>query len=157
MPAVGAYSQNPAASGAPWDAWSHYHIMYGLYLWYKAAGNQKYLDAMLKAADLFIKTFYNGKKRMVSIGWAEMNMAPYHIFAMLYNETKDKKYLDFAMEIEADLAHESAGNYINYSLSGFEYFECPKPRWESMHIILGIAEMYKCTGDEKYLRVAKQI
>lgn len=31
---TGAFSQNPEESGKTWDAWSHYHIMYGLYLWY---------------------------------------------------------------------------------------------------------------------------
>lgn len=154
---TGAYSQNPSVPGSSWDTWAHYHIMYGLHLWHNITKNQKYFNAITKIADLFMKTFYNGKMRMVSIGWAEMNLAPLHIFAILYNETKEQKYLDFALEIEKDLSDEAAGNYITHSLNGLEYFQCPKPRWESMHIIMGIAQMYNCTGDDKYLKVAKQI
>lgn len=51
----------------------------------------------------------------------------------------------------------SAGDYINYSLKGYEYYQCAKPRWESMHIIMGISEMYRNTGNRKYLDVASQI
>lgn len=154
---TGAYSQNPSVSGLTWDTWSHYHIMFGLYLWYKKTKNKNYLNAILKMAQLFINTFYNGNMRLVSIGSTEMNLAPMHIFAIIYNETKEQKYLDFALEIEIDLSHETAGNYINHSLNGLEFYQIPKPRWESIHVILGVLEMYKCTGDVKYLNVAKQV
>jgi len=154
---TGAFSQNPEKNGETWDSWSHYHAMYGLTLWYTETGNEEYFDCVKKIADLFINKFYNGKMTLVSIGWSEMNLAPYHMFAKLYNITKEQKYLDFALLIEEDISNEQAGNYINHALNGLEYYQCPKPRWESMHIIMGIAEMYIATNDEKYLRVVKQI
>ncbi|MEI6579276.1 MAG: beta-L-arabinofuranosidase domain-containing protein, partial [Eubacteriales bacterium] len=154
---TGAYSKNPKKTGETWDTWSHYHIMVGLMLWYELTGDERLFDTVKKIAGLFLNTFYNGKKRLVDIGWSEMNLAPLHIFALLYQKTKDERYLRFALEIEKDLESPEAGNYINHSLNGLEYFECPKPRWESLHVIMGIAEMYRCTGDEKYLNVAKQI
>lgn len=154
---TGASSQNPGAPGATWDAWSHYHVMYGLYLWYGVTGDRRMLDAVLRAADLFLNTFYNGRPRLVSIGSAEMNLAPLHIFAMLYGETGERKYLDFALEIEKDLEDEAAGDYIRHSLNGLEFYQCPKPRWESLHVVMGILEMHRCTGEARYLSVAKQI
>ncbi|MHB1154916.1 MAG: beta-L-arabinofuranosidase domain-containing protein [Eubacteriales bacterium] len=154
---TGAFSQNPDQSGGTWDCWAHYHIMVGLILWYTETGMEKYFDAVKKIAELFMHTFYTGKLTILATGWSEMNMAPYHIFARLYNMTRDKRYLDFALAIEGELSSPGAGNYINHTLNGLEYYQCPKPRWESMHIIMGIAEMYRCTGDKKYLTVAEGI
>ena len=154
---TGAYSQNPDKAGNTWDSWSHYHIMYGLLLWYDETGNNKYLEAVEKAAALFINTFYNGKKTLVSIGSTEMNLSVYHVFGILYRLTKNHAYLDFALNVEHDMSHETAGDYINYSLQGYEYYQCRNPRWESMHDIMGIAEMYRCTGKDMYLGVAMQI
>ncbi len=154
---TGAYSQDPSRTGFTWDAWSHYHIMYGLLLWYDLTGNGEYFRAVEKAARLFMNKFYDGKPTIVSIGWSEMNLAVYHIFGILYRRTKNPEYLYFASKIESDLSDEAAGDYINYSLKGYEYYQCGKPRWESMHIIMGIAEMYRNTGNQKYLEVASQI
>ena len=155
---TGAYSSSPERTGDTWDSWSHYHIMYGLLMWYGVEKNQSYLDTAKKIAELFIATFYgDNQKRIVDIGYSEMNLAPIHSFAMLYNLTGKKKYLDFALKIEEDISDERAGNYINHSQNGLEYYQCPKPRWESMHIIMGIAELYRATQKEYYRDVAVQI
>lgn len=157
---TGAFSQNPLEGGKTWDAWSHYHIMYGLLLWYGECQRAEYLVCVEKMAALFLEKFYNpktGNRRLVEIGSSEMNLAPYHAFAMLYNLTKRREYLDFALEIERDIADERAGNYRQHALDGREFYQCPKPRWESMHVIMGFAEMYRATGDMDYLRACQQI
>lgn len=154
---TGAFSQNPTQSSQTWDCWSHYHIMYGLLLWYDLTADKAYFEAVEKTAALFINKFYGDNPRIVSIGSAEMNLAVYHIFGILYRRTKNPDYLYFAKKIEEDLSDKDAGDYINYSLKGYEYYQCPKPRWESMHIIMGIVEMYRNTGDKTYLDVALQI
>ncbi|MBR2949875.1 MAG: glycoside hydrolase family 127 protein [Lachnospiraceae bacterium] len=157
---TGAYSQNPEKSGETWDGWNHYHIMFGLLLWYDETKDARYLQAVEKAASLFIKTFFNpetGAKRLVSIGFAEMNLAPIHVFVLLYHLTGKQEYLDFALEIETDIADEQAGNYIQHALNGLEYYQCPKPRWESIHVILGILELYHATGRDYYRQVVEQI
>ena len=154
---TGAYSQNPAHTGLTWDSWAHYHVMYGLLSWYDLTGNEAYFRAVEKIAELYMKKFYDGKPVLISIGSSEMNLAVYHIFGVLYRRTQNSAYLYFAKKIEGDLSDKRAGDYINYALKGYEYYQCPKPRWESMHIIMGIAEMYRNTGNTRYLEAATQI
>lgn len=154
---TGAFSQSPEKTGETWDAWAHYHTMFGLFLWYKETNDKRLFDAVKKIADFFLTHFYDGKKRLAEIGSTEMNLAPIHIFALLYQETKNEKYLAFSREIEKDLSLPEAGNYMEYARNGTPFYQCPKPRWESMHIIMGIAEMYRATGEEKYKTSAEQI
>ncbi len=153
---LGCFPENSHITGA-WDAWNHYHIMVGLYLWYSLTGREAWRTALLRMAELFIQKFYEDKPPLSSIGSTEMNLAPMHIFALLFQMTGEEKYLRFAKHIEKDLASGNAGNYIHTALEGIEFYQCPKPRWESMHVILGIAEMYLSTGDEYYLTAAAQI
>lgn len=153
---TGSRPETPYTPNGTWDSWAHYHVMYGLILWYLETENKSYLDTACRIADFFMKTFYreNGF-RLVETGSTEMNLAPYHSFAMLYNITGEKKYLDFALEIEKDFDHPTAGNYMKWALEKMEFYTCPKPRWESLHVIMGMAEMYIATGDEKYLTAAE--
>ncbi len=155
---TGAFSQSPGAVGGTWDAWNHYHIMYGLLCWYEETKDPTYLAATERMAGLFMRTFYgDGGPTLLSMGSAEMNMAPYHVFVLLYEITGQEAYLSFARKIEAELAKEGAGDYLRLALRGVDYYLCPKPRWESMHIIMGIAEMYAATGEASYLQAARQI
>lgn len=154
---TGAYSQDPSKTGMNWDSWAHYHMMIGLLLWYDLTGNGAYFHAVEKIAALYMEKFYDGKPALISIGSSEMNLAVYHAFGLLYRRTKNQAYLRFAQKIEGDLSDPGAGDYISFALKGYEYYQCPKPRWESMHIIMGIAEMYRNTGDPKYLEAATQI
>ncbi len=154
---TGAFSQQPEKSGCTWDAWSHYHIMYGLYVWYQETGDRRCWDAVLRIAHLFLRSFYGQKPSLVSIGNSEMNLAVYHMFALLYRETGEEQYLDFARHIEEDLRSPQAGDYLRLALAGQEFYQGPKPRWESLHVIMGFAELYRATNDEQYLQAACQI
>lgn len=147
---TGALPQTPQNIPWTWDCWAHYHISFSLILWYNETGNVKYLSAAEKIADLLTATFYNGKKTIVSTGNAQMNLAVYHSFALLYNLTKKEKYLDFALETEKDMSSDGAGDWLNFALNEKDFYTCPCPRWESLHVIMGFFEMYKATGDEKY-------
>lgn len=154
---TGAFSQTPEKTGETWDAWSHYHIMFGLFLWYRETGDARYLEAVERIAGLFLRSFYRNGRRLAHIGSTEMNLAPIHIFALLYQETGKPEYLDFAREIEEDLTLPEAGDYIRHSQAGLEFYQCPKPRWESLHVIMGLAALYDAVGEEKYRRAAEQI
>jgi DUF1680 family protein len=133
-----------------WDAWGHYHAMLGLLLWYRESHDSKVLDAVRKIGDLLCCRFLNTGERLVKTGSEEMNLAPIHSLCLLFQETGEQKYLDLAREIEKDFEIPPAGDYIRQALAGKEFYQTPKPRWESLHPILGIAELYYSTGDDKY-------
>lgn len=147
-----------------WDSWGHYHIMMGLLLWYEETGDKKALDTAKKIGDLFYSKFFNAEpgKRLVDTGATEMNLAPIHSLCILYRKTGDAIYLDMAKQIADEFEADAngaplAGDYIRTALEGREYFQTPKPRWESLHPIMGIAELYWITGDEKYRKAYEQI
>jgi hypothetical protein len=77
-----------------------------------------------------------------------MNMAIIHALGKLYRVTHEERYLRMMRAIEKDWT--GAGNYLQTGLEGLEFFQTPKPRWESMHDLEGLVELYRITGEEKY-------
>ena len=150
-------------AGNTWDAWGHYHIMLGLILWHGESGDKKALNSAIKIADLICQKFLgNTRNRLVDTGSTEMNLAVVHTLCLLYRKTKTERYLDMALEIIDQFAAEGpdgplAGDYLRSGLAGREFYETPKPRWESLHPIMGMAELYWITGDDRYRTAFEQI
>ena len=150
-------------AGNTWDAWGHYHIMLGLILWYEESGDKKVLASAIKIADLICQKFLgNTYNRLVDTGSTEMNLAVVHALCLLHRKTKTERYLDMALQIVDEFAAEGpdgplAGDYLRSGLAGKEFYETPKPRWESLHPIMGMAELYWITGDDQYRTAFEQI
>ena len=83
-----------------WDAWGHYHIMLGLLLWYRQSEDGGAIQCAERIADLFCRMFLEGGRRLVSIGSADMNLAPIHALCLLHELTGKDRYLAMAREIE---------------------------------------------------------
>src|SRR5262249_43540905 len=49
------------------------------------------------------------------------------------------------------------GDYLRAALAGTEFFAMPKPRWESLHPIMGLAELAELTGEEQYRQAFEHI
>lgn len=133
-----------------WDLWGHYHCMLALLMWHESTGDQAALRASQKAADLICATFLSGSMRVYDAGSHEMNMAVIHGLGRLYRVTREPRYLRMMREIERDW--ERAGDYFRTGLSGVEYFQTPRPRWESLHDVQGLVELYRITGNAQYRR-----
>jgi uncharacterized protein len=133
-----------------WDLWGHYHVILGLLLWHEETGSSKAMLAARKATDLVCKTFLDTGRRVASAGSEEMNMGIIHALAILYRKTHESRYLRMAKEVLKDF--ERAGDYYRQGLSGQEYFRTPRPRWESLHSLQGLVELYRITGDESFRR-----
>lgn len=131
-----------------WDLWGHYHCMQALLLWHEMTGEPEPLAACRRAADLVCATFLETGLRVADAGSPEMNMAILHVLGQLHRLTRDARYLQMMREIEKDW--ESAGDYLRTGLAGIDFFKTPKPRWESLHDLQGLVELYRITGDARY-------
>jgi uncharacterized protein len=139
-----------------WDLWGQYHVMLGLFDWYKETGDRNAFAACRRCADHFCKTFLSSGKRVLQAGSEEMNESSAHIFALLYEETGEARYLQLVREIEKDWETPPSGDYVRAALAGKPFYQTPKPRWESLHSIQAIAELYFITGEEKYKKAFEQ-
>ncbi len=140
-----------------WDAWGHYHIMLGLLLWHRQTGDTRALECVRRIGDLFCNRFGGGSERLVDTGNQEKNMAPIHSLCLLYETTGEKSYLEMARRIEKEFAIEPAGDYVQTALEGKEFYQTPMPRWESLHCIQGICELYFLTGEERLRKAFEHI
>ena len=131
-----------------WDLWGHYHGMEALLMWHETTGDAASLKACERAADLICATYLDTPQRVFDAGSHEMNMAVIHGLGWLYRITHQEKYLRMMREIERDW--ERAGDYLRSGLDGREFYQSPRPRWESLHDLQGLVELYRITGDAKY-------
>jgi uncharacterized protein len=131
-----------------WDLWGHYHALLALALWYEQEGDGRALTAARKAADLMCATYLDSGRRVIDAGDHEMNMTILTAMAMMYRLTGEPRYLRMAREVEKDW--ERAGDYLRAGLDGREYYRSPRPRWESLHDLQGLVELWRITGDARY-------
>ena len=133
-----------------WDLWGSYHVMLGLVLWHEQTGDEKAMAAARKAADLVCNTFLGTQRRVLDAKECDKNMAILHALAILYRKTGEPRYLAMAKEVIKDF--ERSGDWYRQGLSGTEFFRTPLPRWESLHTLQGLAELYRITGDDTFRR-----
>jgi len=147
-----------------WDAWGHYHVMLGLLLWHEETGDEAALACARRIGDLFCEKFLGDKSpRLVDTGSTEMNLAPAHGLCLLHRATGESRYLELAKQLVEEFAAADvagnylAGNYLEGPLAGQRFFELPKPRWESLHPIMALAELYHLTGNRRCLIAFERI
>lgn len=140
-----------------WDLWGQYHCLLGLYYWYKETGDSNALSACRRTADLFCRTFLDSGKSISKVGEQEKNLACSHIFTLLYQEVGDPRYLRLVREIEIAWTSKDGGNYVSGFQNGEAFFQGKMQRWESLHSVQAVAELYFITGDQKYHHAFIQI
>jgi DUF1680 family protein len=135
--------------GGTWDVWGHYHLMLGLLLWHEETGDKAALHCAVRIGDLLTRKFLHPGRRVVDTGSAEMNMAAIHSLGLLYQKTHTPSYLELAKQILEEFQDKNAGDYLRSALAGKEFYQTPKPRWESLHPIQGLAQLYWIAGDDE--------
>ncbi|HZZ44798.1 MAG TPA: beta-L-arabinofuranosidase domain-containing protein [Tepidisphaeraceae bacterium] len=138
-----------------WDVWSHKYDMLGLLAWYDVTHDEGALDCCKKIGDLLCATFGDdapGKKDLSDSG-VQDGMAPTSVLepmCYLYRHTGDKKYLDFCYYITRNIEQHSkiissltAGKRVDQTSNAKAY--------EMLSNLLGLTELYRLTGDEKFL------
>lgn len=131
-----------------WDLWGHYHVMQGLLLWHDFSDDAAALAAARRAADLICRTYLDGSRRVFDAGSPEMNMAVAHVLAELHRRTGEPRYLAMANEIVKDW--ERAGDYLRTGVAGTPFYKTPRPRWESLHDLQALAELWRITSEARY-------
>jgi len=139
-----------------WDLWGHYHAMLALMMWHEDTGDAEALGCAKRAGDLICNTFLDTGKRVYDAGSYEMNMAVITSLGRLYRHTGDDRYLRMMRQVEEDWQKPGAGDYFRTGVDGVDFHRTPKPRWESLHDLQGLVELYRITGDEAYRRAFEQ-
>lgn len=136
-----------------WDLWGHYHILLALLMWHDeaqfyGADGQKALDCARGIADLACNIYLNTDRRPIQAGSEEMNLSFIHGLGVLYRKTNEQRYFDLMRVFEEDW--KQSGDYFRQGLAGVPFYKTPKPRWESLHAMQGLGELYRITGNEEY-------
>ena len=145
-----------------WDLWNHYHIMQGLLFWYQDTGDKKALDCAVRIGDLFCEKFLDDFEKLSLIPDPYTNWAIGHSMTNLYKITGDEKYLRFCEKIinEAFVHKTPNLRYVERALNGEAWYENKAHggvRWEGIHPILILSEMYLLTGNEDYKTAIENI
>jgi len=168
LPCAGEFCDKMNGLRNTWDPWGHYHAMLGLLSWFEESADDSALTCARKIGDLLCNTFehqpfVNTDEGALLLNQNEVNQAPIHSLCLLYQHTGNPRYLNLAQKIRDEFPATDAagkpvaGDYLNAALAGKEFYEFPKPRWESLHPIMGLAELYTITGDEKYRQAVERI
>lgn len=144
---LGPFPQKDRLRGN-WDLWGHYHVIEALLMWHEQTGDTASLAAARRAADLICKTFLNTNLRVHDAGSHEMNMAIITALGHLYRLTNEPRYLAMMREVEKDW--ERGGDYLRTGVNKIDFYKTPTPRWESLHDLQGLLELYRITGEQKY-------
>ncbi len=91
------------------------------------------------------------------MGSPDQNQSVIHGLCLLYEKTGEQRYLDLAQQIVKEFEAPGAGDYVRTALAGQAFYSTPKPRWESLHAIIGLAELYRITGNEDDRKAFEEI
>ncbi len=158
---LGPFPAETRLTGDNWDLWGHYHVIYALLKHHDLTGEGAVLEAACRAADLICGTFGLGRARILHA--QQMNMGIVHALALLYRRVPEKRYLETAQWVVADSDAPGGVGIMRSARRGREFFEFGEQacRWEILHFVQGLAELYWLTSETEYrdcfLRVADSI
>jgi uncharacterized protein len=140
--------------GADWDVWSHKYNLMGLLTYYQYTGNEPALAACRKMGDLLIRTFAPGKKSILSAG-THMGMAATSVLepiVLLYRNTGDERYLDFARSIVQSWEEPNGPRIIHALLTEKQVNKTANAKaYEMLSNLVGLCELARATGDRSLL------
>lgn len=147
---------------AAWDIWGRKYCMVGLLSYYDLTGDRKSLNAAAKVADHLMKELSDRKALIVKLG-NHRGMAASSVLepiCLLYSQSGEKKYLEFAEEIVRQWETTDGPQLISKAEVDVSK-RWPKPKkwygpdqgskaYEMMSCYEGLLELYRLTGKENY-------
>ncbi len=147
---LGPFPPEARLTGDNWDLWGHYHTAFALLRHYALTGEERSLEAAVRAADLLCATFGPGRARILH--QQQMNMGLVHGLALLYRYVPKPEYLATARWIVEDSDIPGGVQFMRAARQGKELFEFGNiaNRWEILHFTQGLVELYWLTGATEY-------
>lgn len=144
--------------GSDWDVWSHKYNLLGLLTYYQYTGDQAALQASQRMGDLLAETFGAGRKSILSAG-THKGMAATSVLepiVLLYRFSNEERYLQFARYI-VEAWDEPEGPAILKTLTALGAVEktANGKAYEMLSNLVGLCELARATGEQKYLVVAQ--
>lgn len=155
--------QQPLSS----DLWERKYVLLGLLAWHEASGEQRAIDAMVRAADHVLSLVGPPpKRRITDTGWAFAGIESSSILEpmlRLYRLTGHRRFLDFARYIVEEEGACGRGSIFAAALAG----TAPKDigstgdptqsiakAYESLSCFEGLLEYHRATGEPRWLQAA---
>ena len=152
-----------------WNLWNRKYVIWGMFMAYKVTGDKTILSSVEAQMDNWIDLVRRSGVPICDTGTPTMNgMPPMSIMKpllLLYEETGNKKYLDFATEFLPlwDRADGRCPNFFRNAPTGKALHTWyPNPQtwaksYEMMSCLDGLLEYYRVTGERRCLETVAQI
>jgi DUF1680 family protein len=149
---LGTYSDDKRWTS--WDVWVHKYDLIGLLRHYEVTGEQASLDCAKKIGDLLCNTFGDDPPlKDISSAGEHVGMAATSVLepmCRLYRFTGEKKYLDFCFYITRSI--EKNSKVISSLAETKKVFGTANGKaYEMLSNLVGLLELYRINGDEKFL------
>jgi DUF1680 family protein len=142
-----------------WDVWVHKYCLIGLMSYYEFTGDKAALRGAQGIGDLLTATFGPDKRDIIASG-THVGMAATSVMEpmmYLYNATSDKKYLDFCEYLVKAYDQPHGPKIISSLLEKRSVHETANGKaYEMMSNLVGLCELYRFTGNEKYLSIFRR-
>lgn len=138
-----------------WDTWTFRYNLYGLLAYEKNFPTDKVVEACKKMGDLLIKTYGKGKADLTRYGTRKGISAATLLesVVMLYERTRERKYLDFAEDIVTMSENNPDLRLMGTMLDGGSVVHPGEGKgYQLMANLLGYLRLYQFTGNDKYLQ-----
>ena len=141
-----------------WDVWVHKYCLIGLLSYHESTGEKTALEGARRIGDLLTETFGSDKRDIIASG-THVGMAATSVMEPmmhLYNATGDRKYLDFCEYLVKAYDQPHGPKIIASLLAKRNVHETANGKaYEMMSNLVGLCELYRWTGNGKYLRAAE--
>jgi DUF1680 family protein len=140
-----------------WDVWVHKYDLLGLLAYYRVTGDDTALTASRKIGDLLVRTFGEGKRDIITSS-THVGMAATSVLepmCLLYRYTGEQRYLDFALYITRAWEQANGPKLISSLTTQGSVFKTANAKaYEMMSDLVGLVELYRLTGEPKFLLAA---
>lgn len=143
-----------------WDVWVHKYDLIGLLASYRITGDERLLGSARRVGDLLARTFGDSAgKRDIIAASTHVGMAATSVLepmVRLYTYTGERRYLDFCRYILRAWEQPNGPKLLSSLLAHGNVARTANGKaYEMMSDLVGLAELYRATGEAEYLNSAQ--